>query len=75
MAAMRDTARITPDQAVDGAKRRRSPQPQQGRSSRVTTSQVPPAAWAEILQARREGERVRVVNATEVWLIPAGRRA
>lgn len=70
MSIVRDVATVTVSEPVDGTVKRRSG------ARRVlvtdsTTVVVHPAVLAAAKRARRDGERLVLVSATEVWLVPA----
>jgi hypothetical protein len=67
---VRDRATVTVTNPVDGTKRRRSRQPKRT-LARTEKHIVPDKRVMEaIAQIKRPGERVKVVSATEVWLVP-----
>jgi hypothetical protein len=72
MSAMRDLASVTVKGTVDGTMRRRG-----GPHLRLATTtrdeRVHPAVMAAAHRVRREGERLQIVSATEVLLVPRSR--
>jgi hypothetical protein len=69
MSALRDLASVTVQDAVDGTPHRRG-----GPHLRLATTtrdeRVHPAVMAAAARAMREGERLQIVSATEVLLVP-----